>query len=351
MPDLTTPAARPVPVRDDDDDESVLGELIVDFGQIDAGVLARYEETGEMDAVDLLDLDLPEMRVVVPGLLVEGTTILAAPPKIGKSLLIYQMCAEVALGGELLGRKVEQGDVLYLALEDGKRRGQDRARAALRGRRLPRGRMTVRWAAPPIAHGLEEMLVTWLDEHPAAALVAIDTLQKVRPGGDGRRNAYEVDVEDMGRLQAIMADRHVALLVVHHTRKDTAGDDFLAAVSGTYGVTGSADHTLLLRRRRAEKLGKLFVTGRELEEVDLPVKFDFPYWEAAPGELPGASYERRAVYEVVRDHGPIFPAAIAQRLKVERTAVQHLLAALLDEGVVQRTQAGYVGYDTTAAMH
>jgi RecA-family ATPase len=63
--------------------------------------------------------------------------MLASPPKIGKSCLVYQAAVQVALGGTLLGRDVDPGSALYLALEDGRRRGQTRLRVALEGRTLP----------------------------------------------------------------------------------------------------------------------------------------------------------------------------------------------------------------------
>ena len=198
-----------------------------------------------IDAADLLALDIPPLRWVVPDLLPEGTTVLAAPPKIGKSCLVYQIAVEASIGGELLERRVTPGAARYYALEDGKRRGRDRLRAALHGRTLPHGRLEVQWSARRIGEGLEDDIARWLDEHPDAVLVAIDTLGKVRPRSSGRRNAYEVDVEDLGRLQSLFRDRPVALLIVHHARKE-AGDDFLTTVSGTYGLTGSAD-TIVVR--------------------------------------------------------------------------------------------------------
>lgn len=84
---------------------------------------------------------------------------------------------------------------------------------------MPRGRLEVRWGARRIGEGLEDDLTNWLDSHPDATLVAIDTLQRVRARTNGKRNAYEVDVEDLGRLQAIFRDRRVALLIVHHANK------------------------------------------------------------------------------------------------------------------------------------
>lgn len=294
-----------------------------------------------MDAADLLDLDLPPLRWIVPDLVPEGTTILAAPPKVGKSCLVYQMAVEATVGGELLGRRVTPGSVLYLALEDGQRRGQQRLRAALAGRTMPRGRLEIRWSAPRIGEGLEEDILSWLDRTPDALLVAIDTLGKVRPASDGRRNAYDVDVADMARLQDLFRNRPVGLVIVHHLRKER-GDDFLTAVSGTYGITGSADTTAVIRRKRLEQFGTVTVTGRDIPEIEQSVRFDGMTWRAVAPPMPEMSFERKAVYGVIEKRGPVFAKSIADELDKDRVAVQHLIEALAKDGIVTRTDGGYV---------
>lgn len=334
-------------------------ELRADFGRVMAKIEERLgpptrvgaslvapltpEEisASSIDAADLLELDIPPLQWIVPDLVPEGTTVLAGPPKLGKSCLVYQIAVEVALGGDLLGRGITQGDVLYLALEDGKRRGQTRLRASLGDRSMPRDRLEVRWSASKLGAGLEEELLAWLDTHPNARVVAIDTLQRIRARADARRNAYEVDVEDLGRLQSIFRDRAVGLLVVHHSKKD-AGDDFLASVSGTYGITGSADTTLVIQRKRLEAFGKLVVTGRDVEEVEEAVQFNGMTWTLAPRSLAEASFEQAEVYKVIEAQGPIFPAAIATFVGSERTAVAHLVEKLVKNGSVARTTNGYV---------
>lgn len=293
-----------------------------------------------IDAADLVALDLPPLTWVVPDLLPEGTSIWAAPPKIGKSCLVYQTVTEVALGGELLGRRVASGSALYLALEDGQRRGRERLLAALEGRTLPRGRLEVRWSAPRIGEGLEDEIERWLDAHLDARVVAVDTLGRVRPRSSGRRNAYEVDVEDLAALQDLFRDRPVALVIVHHSRKET-GDDFLASVSGTYGITGSADTVVVVRRKRLEAFGSLLVTGRDVPDADLSVRFDGLTWHPAPTVLTEASFERAEVFRVIEEQGPIFPAAIAEQLGLSRTSVQNMVGKLHDRGAVARTTSGY----------
>lgn len=293
----------------------------------------------QIDAADLVQLDIPPLTWIVPDLLPEGTAVLAAPPKIGKSSFVYQAAVEIALGGELLGRRVLSGSVLYLALEDGRRRGKERLNKALAGRTMPYRRLTVQWGANKIGKGLEDDLDRWLDDHPDACLVAVDTLQKVRASQTGKRGAYEVDVEDLGRLQDLFRDRPVALLVVHHTRKD-AGEDFLSAVSGTYGITGSVDTTLVIDRRRHEAAGKIVVTGRDVPEYTCHVDFTDGIWTESDA-ISHASFKQREIYEWLEENGPAWPKAIADALGSERSSVNRTLARMAQQGLVTETNQGY----------
>jgi hypothetical protein len=57
----------------------------------------------------------PDISFVVPRYIAQGLTILAGRPKAGKSYLALNIAVAIATGAEVLGEKVEQGDVLYLA--------------------------------------------------------------------------------------------------------------------------------------------------------------------------------------------------------------------------------------------
>src|SRR5262245_64249627 len=63
------------------------------------------------------------VRIILPGLIPEGVTIVAGKPKIGKSWLALDVCLAVAGDRFVLGEtKPVQGDVLYIAAEDNQRR-------------------------------------------------------------------------------------------------------------------------------------------------------------------------------------------------------------------------------------
>ena len=79
-------------------------------------------------AAELLATEFP-LRWAVPDLLPEGLSLLVGAPDAGKSWLALDIALAVAAGGDALGAlPVDAGRVLYLALEDGPRRVQDRIR-------------------------------------------------------------------------------------------------------------------------------------------------------------------------------------------------------------------------------
>src|SRR5947209_20621686 len=98
---------------------------------------------------ELWCMNLGEVRYAVGGIIPEGACLLAGAPKLGKSWLALNIALAAAEGGVALGMvPVEQGPVLYLALEDRPRRLQSRPRKLLgpAGQDPPEGReFAVAW--------------------------------------------------------------------------------------------------------------------------------------------------------------------------------------------------------------
>lgn len=95
---------------------------------------------------------------------------------------------------------------------------------------------------------MEKQLRNFVREHPDTRLVVIDTMQKIRETG-GEAYSYASDYEIIGRLKQF-ADRHgICVLTVHHIRKQPAGDAF-DMISGTTGLLGCADGSLLMQKKK-----------------------------------------------------------------------------------------------------
>ena len=106
-------------------------------------------------------------------------------------------------------------------------------------------------------------------------------------------------------------------IAVHHLRKEATGDP-LESVSGTAGITGSADTILVLKREPKDSLGLLYVRGRDVPEAEIPMQFDENTGKWL--RLTGAddfrrSKERNAIIRALIDFGePMTPAVIADAL-------------------------------------
>jgi hypothetical protein len=296
-----------------------------------SAVLADGLSLVTIDARDLLATEFHPLVEPVPGLVVEGLGMLIGGPKKGKSWLAYQFAVAVATEGETLGVRAMKGDVLYLALEDGERRAKSRIETVLRhlGTTWPTGAVLEIGFNAERGDALVEQVEEWLTRHPAARLVIVDTLQKIRPASSGRRNQYELDVEDLGRMLAI-TQRHpgLAILLVHHDRKQVS-PDFLDAASGTHGITGSVDTALVLKRERLDSQGTLEVTGRDVRERMLWLAYDEdqPFWAIDPAG--GLTEEQREVWEWLKDNGPAGPTAIGAAVGMDKSNVHHMLVKMV----------------------
>ena len=96
--------------------------------------------------------------------------------------------------------------------------------------------------------GLYEQLTRFVSEHRDTRLIIIDTLQKIREAS-GDRYSYASDYEMIGQLKHFADQTGIALLLVHHTRKQQADDKF-DMISGTNGLLGAADGAFVLQKEK-----------------------------------------------------------------------------------------------------
>jgi RecA-family ATPase len=164
------------------------------------------------------------------------------------------------MGLKLWDYEVRKGTVLYLALEDNYQRLQERMFRMFG----VEGTDDLHFAvyAKQIGNGLDEQLEKFLREHPDTNLVIIDTLQKVREVG-GDAYSYANDYEIVGKFKQFADKHNICLLLVHHTRKQPAGDKF-EMISGTTGLLGCADGAFLLQKEnRTDLSATLDIVGRD----------------------------------------------------------------------------------------
>ena len=174
-----------------------------------------------VNAETLLYEPLEKPSFVVDSLIPTGLSLFCGSQKIGKSWLMLKLCLCVSQGIPLWDMTTMEGDVLYLCLEDTFCRIQDRL---FRLTDEASGRLHFAVASCKLSDGLIVQLEDYLKDYPDSRLIVIDTLQKVRTAS--KDNAYASDYGDISLIKDF-ADRHsLAVIVVHHIRKQNDSDVF-----------------------------------------------------------------------------------------------------------------------------
>lgn len=228
-----------------------------------------------ISAYDLQQKEFDERYYAVQDMIPEGETVIAAPPKTGKSWLMLDMCLKVAEGKRFLGFETKKSDTLYLALEDGDSFEQERLNIVLNGREAPKNFHFVFSNVMPMNEGFLLQLEELLEQFPNVKVVVIDTLQFIKYRQGKSESAYETDYRTGRDLKEFAEKKSIAIVVVTHTTKMRYIDDDMANVSGTNGVTGAADAVIVLgKEKRTDSQAKMFITGRKVRQTMHEIKFD-----------------------------------------------------------------------------
>ncbi len=222
-----------------------------------------------ISSVEIMNTPMKKQRFIIDGMIYPGIHILSGDPKIGKSWMMLDMCLEVAKGESFLGRKTEQGQVVYMALED--------TFVSLQSRMYeltdePSENLFFTLLANSIGNGLEEDLRECKKMFPDLKMVVIDTLQKIRNNIDMK---YGADYRELSVLKSIADSLGIAIVLVHHNRKahDSNPNNL---ISGTNGIAGCADGLLVFTRNGEN--AKLHISGRGAPSLELNLKREKSKW-------------------------------------------------------------------------
>ncbi|MCL2273184.1 MAG: AAA family ATPase [Treponema sp.] len=222
-------------------------------------------------AAEILTIEFPPVKWIVPDLIGEGLTMINGSPKIGKSWLSLNLSIAAASGGAFLGALcANQTGTLYLALEDTDRRIQSRLKK-LQANKTNNLKISTQWRDGYI--GLEN----YLRANTGIGLVIIDTLARFTNIEDF--NAYAETTRALARLKKIADDLRVSIVVIHHAKKGTSKDndksDWMDAALGSTGLTGATDSTIYIKRMsRKDTAAQLFATGRDTADIEYNLKMD-----------------------------------------------------------------------------
>ena len=329
-----------------DNTQNLLMETIR-FELLSPEMKALTKKVDIISAQNLRNKGFKPINWVVPGLIPEGFTVLAGGPKVGKSILALHLALGVAIGGRVLSSiDVEQGDVLYFALEDTQRRLKERINGSHIDESCNLSRLDIVTSCPRQDEGGLDFIKLWLSQHPQARLVIVDTLQKFRKQSKGKLNVYAEDYDTLAELKQVADEFHVAFIVIHHLKKMSAKEeltgDWINQLSGSMGISGCADTIISLRRERSSTQGTLRVTGRDVEERTFSMKLDGFGWilEGETGKELETPAWQKVILEYLQEHEKVTPMQLSEYAHISIEAAKKQLQRATDSHILKRIEHG-----------
>lgn len=321
---------------------------------------------------DLQRKSFKEPVWIIPNVLPAGNLLLAARPKMRKTFLALQLALAVCGGRKFLDWKCNQGDVLFLGLEDNERRLKSRIRLLqtldlnppeLSGFRYWTGGVDISpttgqpfvsnpdeaartYAAFPRGQAGVDAIEKFLDMYPNTKLVIIDTYAHFREQSNNR-DVYQRDVDQMMPITALANRRGICILVVHHEKKGLASQesgDFMEDASGTSGITGTVDGVISIKGKRGihqeSEERMILVSGRDIpHDIQLDMCFD----AERGGWLTAARQDvRNSILTLLGRHPYMTQQEFISVLpNVSRSRITQVLTTMKFENLLQQDKYGY----------
>lgn len=289
-----------------------------------------------ISAAELMKKDFPPLKFLIPRVWPEGMSLFGGKPKVGKSFCALGIAVAIAFGGMALGRaRVEKGEVLYLALEDGERRVQNRLKAILLDQPTPEGlHFAHSWLR--VNDGGIEALAQWMQAHPQTRLIVVDTLRKIRPRERVGGSIYNADYDAIAPLSDLSHEYNISIWGITHLRKAPGVDDDMDEFSGSTGLTGAADHLYSLKRERGKAQAILRIRSRDIGDEELALEFQPPHWVlVGTAKEARQSAERKEIADIIRQVGrALTPKEIADAIGKNKSTVNNLLWRMNEDGIL-----------------
>ena len=256
-----------------------------------------------LDMHVLMNTEIAPLKYAIRPILPEGFVCIAGRPKAMKSWTMLKIAYAVVNGVDFMGHKTEQGDVLYLALEDSKRRIKDRL---LKMGEDKSKHPTILLAndVPYLGFGFEESIERWIEQSENPRLIIIDTLARIKPRqGKKSGTAYDLDNELLNKLQTIAIQKNITIAFVTHLSKQST-DYSWDRIQGSVGMQGMTDAMWLIDRGDTSKNASITGRGRDIEDFEYAVKWNedkYQYDFEGNLQIVEMNENRREVLDAMRE--------------------------------------------------
>lgn len=293
-------------------------------------------------AEQLNQIQFEHREHIIENMLTEGLNLLAGKSKLGKSWFALYLALHVASHTPLFNLfTVKNSDkyVTYFVLEDFEERIKSRQDKLLTNLKLNDSDFSkrLRYITNTVQYRfvLDEEGFHLLDYFSKdSSLIIIDTYARAKQYKNNK-NEYDYETQILSRIQTIAFENHTSILLIHHTRK-AHSEDVFDTVLGSTAIMGVADTILIFERMRKQELIKLHITGRDVEEQSIAIKFDKEkacFTFEGNAEMLELSELQREVLEMLKKEALSF-SEIKKRTNKGDGTVYKILQKLIEENLI-----------------
>ena len=278
--------------------------------------------------------------------MLESVGFLAGPPKSAKTWLALDMAVSLASCTPCLGRYMpfKKGRVLLYSAEDSQSILKKRFDAICMKRRISLDeldifvitaghlRLDIEKDRIRLSHTLKSF---------KPDLLLLDPL--VRMHNLNENNVQEVSGM-LDFLRTLQREFHVAITLVHHTRKNNSSSNPGQALRGSSDLYAWFDSCLYLRRKN----GRIIMTTEHRAAPATPpielklVEGDYPFLEATDSEVQNSNNNFENVMAILNPYEPLTRTAIREKLKMRNERLGKTLALLEKNNQIKRTNGGWL---------
>lgn len=290
-------------------------------------------------ASELMSLEIPEVKWVIPKLLPAGLALLAGPPKVGKSYLQLKLSKDIINScGKVF---YFAGEVSFYLLKTRlKQLGLDNCEDLL----LHCGRESLFAKPNEFYETIEQVLnTTQLDA------IFLDNMELVLPPKPRGVDDYAYYYEQLPRWAALASKRNCVIVMTHHTRKERTDNPF-TSILGSQAIMGTSDTVMVLEKSNRDGEYNLHVTGKYLpEETHNLVRdgVEFQFDGLAEEATLRINTAQNQIYQFVRQNPDCHQKIIVNELEMKKGNVSRDIKKLIETGMVLGNST--IGYRVNSA--
>ena len=287
---------------------------------------------------ELTSKTFPPIKWLVEPLLPQPSlTMIAGPPKVGKSWLCLLIALSLA---------ENQHQIVYVANEDNERRLQSRLVsvnpfppdgiffvAGLSNEvQIPKGQRS---------HAFIRALKA---KYPNLTYIVIDTFASIRgetPRGN-KKDEYTLLHDEISALRRIAYETGVSIILVHHTRKASDSDQNpVERLLGSQAIGATVDTIMVLKQAAGSLDVELHAKGKDIEQQDLLLEWLGPGF-GWPKEITEAKLGQfqEVCLEFIRKYPRCTRTFLCEELNRNKSQVSRAVSRLMELGLVEQKEIG-----------